>query len=103
MAGAQDFTVTIASPAVITANGHGFGPNAIIKLTTTGALPTGLAAATNYYVYGPSITTNTFLVSAAPNGTPINTSGAQSGVHTLHSGTAGGAGAHGQLVIVQYK
>ena len=78
-------TVTIASPAVVTLSAHGFQTGDIIYLTTTGALPTGLAQNTLYYVI--NVTSSTFrLATSAANataGTAINTSGTQSGTHTL--------------------
>lgn len=75
-------TISIASPGVITWNGHGLSANDPVKFTTTGALPTGLVTATTYYVVGASITTNTFQLSATAGGAAINTTGTQSGVHT---------------------
>ena len=79
------FTVTIASPGVFTLNNHGLRLNDAIFFTTTGALPTGLGVNTTVYVTSTSLTTNTFTVSSAPNGAPINTSGTQSGTHTLYT------------------
>jgi microcystin-dependent protein len=76
-------TVTIASPAVFTLNAHGFQNGDTLYLTTTGALPTGLAANTLYYV--KSSTTNTFRVAATRGGADINTTGSQSGVHTVRA------------------
>lgn len=73
-------TMTIASPCVLTDNGHGRLANDTVIFTTTGALPTGLTAGTVYYILAP--TTNTYNVSATPGGAAINTSGTQSGVHT---------------------
>jgi hypothetical protein len=78
-------TMTIASPGVITWTGHGLVAGAAVSFTTTGALPTGITAGTNYYVVSP--TTNTFSVAATPGGTAINTTGSQSGTHTAQSGT----------------
>lgn len=76
------FTVTIASPAVFTATGHGLIVGDRVKFTTTGALPTGLTAGTTYYVSAvPGA--NTFRVSATLGGADVNTSGTQSGTHTL--------------------
>ena len=72
-------TMTIASPGVLTWTGHKLNANDPVKFTTTGALPTGLAAGTTYYVR--DISGNTFKVSATPNGAAINTSGTQSGTH----------------------
>lgn len=74
------FTVTIASPAVFTANAHGLLAGTPISFSTTGALPTGIVAGTVYYVLAPS--TNTFNISTTVGGSAVNTSGTQSGVHT---------------------
>lgn len=84
-------TMTIAAPCVVTFAGHGMLANDPIKLTTTGALPTGLVAGTTYYVLAPAA--NTFNLSATPGGAAITTTGSQSGVHTLtrQSGITGGA------------
>lgn len=79
------FTVTIASPAVVTLNGHGLLTGDAVYLTTSGALPTGLSANTLYYAI--KIDANTFnLATTRANAyaaTKINTSGTQSGTHTL--------------------
>lgn len=76
-------TITIASPAVITLNSHGLTANDTVRFTTTGALPTGLATATTYFVISTGLTTNAFEVSLTVGGTAVNTSGTQSGTHTL--------------------
>jgi hypothetical protein len=80
----QTFTVTIASPGVFTVNTHGLRNGDVVILTTTGALPTGLTPATTAY-FVVNAATNTFQLSATLNGTAINTSGSQSGTHTVHS------------------
>jgi len=82
-------TVTIASPGVVTWNAHGFSNGDTVAFTTTGALPTGLAANTAYYVI--NATTNTFQLSATAGGTAINTSGSQSGTHTGYKSYAAGS------------
>ena len=79
-------TITIASPGVVTWNNHGMPDNTPITLTTTGALPTGLTAGTVYYTR--SVTTNTFQLSATAGGSSINTSGSQSGTHTVTDNSA---------------
>ncbi len=79
-------TITIASPGVVTWNGHPFNNDDPVYFSTTGALPTGLTAHTKYFVRNKA--TNTFEVSATAGGASINTSGTQSGTHT-----ANGAGA----------
>jgi hypothetical protein len=76
-------TITIASPGVFTANNHGLRVNDAIQLTTTGALPTGLAASTTYYVISAGLGANAFEVSATQGGSAINTSGTQSGTHSF--------------------
>ncbi|MGH6836528.1 MAG: phage tail protein, partial [Methylocella sp.] len=73
-------TITIASPGVVTWTAHGLANGQAVAFSTTGALPTGLTAGSVYYVVAAA--TNTFEVAAIVGGTPINTSGSQSGVHT---------------------
>lgn len=83
---AMTFTVTSASPAVFTtATDHGFYDGQPIYLETTGALYTGLAVLTVYFVTVVSSTTFKVSTSLANQvaGTFVNTSGAQSGVHTV--------------------
>lgn len=82
----QTFTITIASPGVVTATAHGYSNNDQVALYTTGALPTGLTASTTatqtvYFVR--NATANTFELSATSGGASINTTGTQSGVHTV--------------------
>ena len=60
-----DFTVTIASPAVLTTvTPHGLTVNDTVVLSTTGALPTGLVAGTTYFVITAGLTTNNFQASS---------------------------------------
>lgn len=89
----QTATMTIASPAVITSNAHGLVVGSRVYFTTTSALPTGITASTDYYVISAGLTANAFEIAATPGGTAINTSGSQSGVHTLWI-TPWGAGDH---------
>lgn len=79
------FTVTIASPGVFTFTGHGLGAGDKVTFSTTGALPTGLTAGTTYFVIATGLTANTFQVSATEGGSAVNTSGTQSGTHSLVS------------------
>lgn len=73
-------TITLATPGVISWTAHGLEAGAKVVLATTGALPTGLTAATTYYVVNPA--EDTFQLAATQGGTAINTSGSQSGTHT---------------------
>jgi hypothetical protein len=74
-------TITIAAPGVITWAGHGLSVNDTIRFTTTGALPTGLAINTTYYVK-QVLSANTFTVSTSAGGAAVTTSGTQSGTQT---------------------
>jgi hypothetical protein len=77
------FTVTIASPAVVTTSLTLANGTPII-LTSTGypsSLPTGLVAGTTYYVKNVSGTT--FNLAATPTGVAIDTTGTQSGLHYI--------------------
>lgn len=74
-------TVTIATPAVFSLTAHGLSVGERVRFTTSGALPTGLTANTDYFVSNvPG--TGTFRVSASLGGADVNTSGSQSGTHT---------------------
>ncbi|MDO8980540.1 MAG: hypothetical protein Q7V17_15035 [Afipia sp.] len=75
--------MTIATPAVVTRNLHGSASGQPVKFATTGALPTGVVAGTIYYVIAAGLTTNAFQCSATVGGAAVNTSGAQSGTHTV--------------------
>jgi hypothetical protein len=74
-------TISIAAPGVVTWTGHGLSVNDTIRFTTTGALPTGLAINTTYYVK-EVLTANTFTVSTSAGGAAVTTSGTQSGTQT---------------------
>ena len=78
-------TITIANPGVVTETAHGFQTGESIFLTTTGFLPTGLSANILYFVI--NVTTDTFRLALnyanAIDGTAINTSGTQSGIHSI--------------------
>lgn len=78
------FTVTIASPAVFTKVAHGLKAGDKIHITTTGGFPSGLAAATEYFVISAGLAADTFRVALSVGGPAINTTGSQSGVHTLY-------------------
>lgn len=77
------FTITIASPGVITKNKHGLRNEDRVSFITTGALPTGISVDTWYYVI--YATEDTFKISATKGGTAINTSGSQSGTHYYYT------------------
>jgi hypothetical protein len=75
----QDASISIAAPGVVTvASAPSNGD--VVTFSTTGALPTGLTAGTEYYVVNR--TSTTFQVSATSGGSAITTSGTQSGTQT---------------------
>jgi hypothetical protein len=74
-------TISIAAPGVVTWTNHGLSVNDTIRFTTTGALPTGLAINTTYYVK-EVLSANTFTVSTSAGGAAVTTSGTQSGTQT---------------------
>lgn len=81
------FTVTApATPAVFSLTAHGFVVGTPLTFSTTGALPTGLLPNMIYYVITAGLTANAFEVSATNGGSAVNTTGSQSGVHTLTAG-----------------
>jgi hypothetical protein len=81
-----DFAVTVATPAVFALTAHGLVAGTPVIFSTTGALPTGLLADTVYYVIAAGLTADAFEVSATLAGSAVNTSGTQSGTHSLTGG-----------------
>jgi len=76
-------TISIANPAVVTLNSHGFAAGAVIKFTTTGALPSGINALSRYHVLAAGLTANTFRISEESGGTAVETTGSQSGTQKV--------------------
>jgi hypothetical protein len=70
-------TFTSASPTVMTSS-VGFTEGAALQFAATTSLPTGISAATNYYVFNVSGTTSNLVDG---NGTLINTSSTGTGVY----------------------
>ena len=72
-------TITIASPAVVTSTVL-YTEGAAISFSTTGALPSGMAADTTYFVFNNVGLTFQLL---DVNGNIVNTSGTQSGTQSI--------------------
>jgi hypothetical protein len=89
-------TMTIASPCVVTWTAHGITEGGDVVLSTTGALPTGVPAGRYYAI---NVNTNTFQLAATPGGTPINTSGTQSGTHTGKTDRVGNLDMNGSWAV----
>jgi hypothetical protein len=77
----QPCTITIATPGVITASGTVPLFGSTVVFATTGALPTGITAGTTYYAV--NVSGSTFQIAATSGGTPIATSGTQSGTQSF--------------------
>lgn len=77
-------TISNANPGVVTKTGHGLVANQMISFTTTGVLPNNLVSTQGFYYYVKTVLDgDTFTFSATPGGAAIDTTGTQSGVHTL--------------------
>lgn len=76
-------TLTIASPCVVSQTAHGLKTDSKITFSTTGALPTGITTGVTYYIIATGLTADAFQFSATLGGSAVNTSGSQSGTHTI--------------------
>ncbi|MCL4487031.1 MAG: tail fiber protein, partial [Chloroflexi bacterium] len=76
-------TLTLASPCVVTLNNHGLNVDDAFYFGTTGQLPTGVSPNTIYYVIAAGYDANNFQFSATRGGGAVNSSGSQSGLHSL--------------------
>ena len=94
-------TVTLTSPGIFTLANHGLLAGMIVRFKTTGALPTGLSSGPFYYVIATGLTSTTFQVSTTPGGVGVNTSGVQSGTHSVAK--AKNASVVGPLTITSGK
>jgi hypothetical protein len=72
-------TFTIASPTVVTSTVL-YNEGAALSFSTTGALPTGIGTGVTYYAFNVDGLTFNLLDA---NGNIVNTSGTQSGTHTI--------------------
>ena len=73
-------TANTSSEILTAAAGHDLREGQVIRFLTTGTLPTGISAATDYYVLDSSTENGTFRISATASGGPVNITGAGSGV-----------------------
>lgn len=77
-------TLSIASPCTATLIAHRLSVGETISFATSGSLPTGVTAGLTYYV-ASAHSVDTFTFSATSGGAAINSSGTQSGTHTMTS------------------
>ena len=75
---------TFSTPTITTASVHELQPGAIVKFSSTGTLPTGIAANQEYYVLLSGFTLTQFRVAAvAGSTTAVTFVGAGSGTHSF--------------------
>ena len=77
---ARTFTVSSDSGLLITSASHGLIDTQVIQVTSTGTLPTGLSADTNYFIRDK--TDDTFRLATSLGGTAIAYTNAGSGTHS---------------------
>jgi len=78
-------SITIATPGVITTgSAHGLVVGDAVSFQTTGGLPTGITAGVVYYVVSTGFTSTAFEIATYQGGPSINTTGSQSGTHTVY-------------------
>ena len=75
---------TAATTDIITSAAHGYTGGEKLQFTTSDTLPAGLSLVTDYYVLPASVTTNTFKVSATPDGPAVDITDTGTGTHTMH-------------------
>ena len=75
--------LSIASPCVLTLTNNRLAAGDTVTLSTDGALPTGLTVGVPYFVVNPAADSVQLALTAG--GAPINTTGTQSGTHTITS------------------
>ena len=78
-------TITIADPGVISWAAHTLQDGDKVSFETTGDLPTGLTAGTEYFVVDSGA--GVFSVALTDGGAAIETTGTQSGTHTAFATT----------------
>lgn len=77
-------SISIGSPAVANLQGHLLNIGDQVQFFTSGSLPTGITQGITYYVVSIP-TPDTFTFSLTAGGSPVNTSGTQSGNQSMTS------------------
>lgn len=82
-------TLALGSPGTVNWPAHGKANGQTVKLTTDGALPSGVVAGTTYYVVNAAA--GTLQLAATAGGGALSFTGSQSGVHTITANDIGKA------------
>jgi hypothetical protein len=81
---ARTCTISIADPCVVTLASHGFSAGDVVKFSTTGSLPIGLTTQRHFFVKNVLSPSTFTLADVATSTSPeVETSGTQSGVHSV--------------------
>ena len=84
ISGTPSGTNTATAPSTVLWANNGLSPNTPLTFQTTGVLPSGISPGVIYFVTQLLVETGSFQFSASPGGTPILTSGTQSGIQTAN-------------------
>lgn len=79
---ARTVTISNSSPAIVTKTDHGLTVGSKTTYTSSGTLPTGIVAGTNYYVLATGLTDDQYQLSLTRGGAAINTTSSGSGTIT---------------------
>lgn len=84
----KDVTISIAEEAIFTSAAHGFSAGTKVRIVpdVSSVLPTGVSANVEYFVLDTDLTTNSFKLATAANGTPLATTLAGTGTYKVISG-----------------
>lgn len=82
-------TITVGAPGVINWTGHGLRQYSKIRFRSSGTLPTGIVANTDYYVSALGLTANTFRITDTFGGSDKALTGTPSGTITATSHSFG--------------
>lgn len=94
-------TISIASPGVVALQANNLSIGDQVRFFTDGALPIGLSASVIYYVVSKPDADH-FTVSLTAGGVPVNTSGTQSGTHTMTTNNTTIFAGFGNEIFITY-
>jgi uncharacterized delta-60 repeat protein len=77
------FTVNAQSDTLTSAGEHRLAKGGIVRVASYGSLPGGLSTGVDYYLI--DVTTRSFRLSLAVDGTPVNITDIGNGIHTVES------------------
>jgi len=79
----KNFSVTTANPAVFSSTAHGLAVGDVVRLSSTGNLPTGLSNTRHYFVISTGWGLNSFQLSDIPGGAGVEVTAAGTGTYSV--------------------